>query len=76
MRWAAIIIGVGFYLQALLSLVPLGVLQFIYEFKYGYWFIKTIITPSGHSGFWELPLVDEFVWLRMIGVLVAALASP
>nr|WP_245522471.1 nitric-oxide reductase large subunit [Vulcanisaeta distributa] len=73
MRWAAIIIGVGFYLQALLSLVPLGVLQFMYELKYGYWFIKTIITPSGHPGFWELPLVDEFVWLRMIGDLVAAL---
>ncbi len=44
----------------------------MYELNYGYWFIKTIITPSGHLGFWELPLADEFVWLRMIGDLVAA----
>jgi nitric oxide reductase subunit B len=73
MRWAAVIIGVGFYLQALLTLVPLGVLQFKYELSYGYWFIKTLVTPSGNPGFWEIPLVDELVWLRMVGDLVAAL---
>jgi len=73
MRWAAVIIGIGFYLQALLTLVPLGVLQFEYELKYGYWFIKTLTTPSGHPGFWEIPLVDELVWLRMVGDLTAAL---
>jgi nitric oxide reductase subunit B len=73
MRWAAVIIGVGFYLQALLTLVPLGTLQFMYELKYGYWFIKTLVTPSGHPGFWEIPLADEFVWLRMVGDLIAAL---
>jgi len=68
-----VIIGIGFYLQALLTLVPLGVLQFEYELKYGYWFIKTLVTPSGNPGFWEIPLVDELVWLRMVGDLTAAL---
>ncbi|MFP3045486.1 MAG: cbb3-type cytochrome c oxidase subunit I, partial [Thermocladium sp.] len=73
MRWAAVIIGIGFYLQALLTLVPLGVLQFTYELKYGYWFIKTLVTPSGNPGFWEIPLANELVWLRMVGDLTAAL---
>ncbi|ABW01134.1 cbb3-type cytochrome c oxidase subunit I [Caldivirga maquilingensis] len=72
MRWAAVIYGVGFYLQALLSLLPLGVLQFEYELQYGFWFIKTLVTPSGHLGFWQIPIVDDFVWLRMIGDLTAA----
>ncbi|WP_291998891.1 cbb3-type cytochrome c oxidase subunit I [Caldivirga sp.] len=72
MRWAAVLYGVGFYLQALLSLLPLGVLQFEYELKYGYWFMKTLETPSGNPGFWQIPLVDEFIWLRMIGDLTAA----
>lgn len=72
MRWAAVIIGIGFYLQVLITLTPLGFLQWAYELKYGYWFVKSIITPSGKPGFWELPLADELVWLRMIGDLVAA----
>ncbi|MGC8597750.1 MAG: cbb3-type cytochrome c oxidase subunit I [Thermocladium sp.] len=72
MRWAAIIIGIGFYLQALITLLPIGIIQFEYELKYGYWFVKTLVTPSGAPGFWELPLVDNIIWLRMIGDLTAA----
>mgnify|MGYP001770633649 FL=1 len=72
MRWAAVIIGVGFYLQALLTLEPLAVLQLQQELAKGYWFIKTLVTPSGAPGFWQEPIVDEVIWLRMIGDLVAA----
>ncbi|MEL9990599.1 MAG: cbb3-type cytochrome c oxidase subunit I [Thermoproteus sp.] len=72
MRWAAVIIGVGFYLQVLLTLEPLAVLQMQQELSRGYWFIKTLFTPSGAPGFWQEPIVVDVVWLRMIGDLVAA----
>jgi len=71
---ASIIYTVGFYLQALISLLPLGILQWIYELKYGFWYIKTITTPNGNIGFWNLQVVQNLIWLRMIGDLVAASA--
>ncbi|MFP3212665.1 MAG: cbb3-type cytochrome c oxidase subunit I [Thermoproteus sp.] len=71
MRWAAVIIGVGFYLQVLLTLEPLAVLQMQQELSQGYWFIKTLYTPSGAPGFWQEPVVIDVIWLRMLGDLVA-----
>ena len=75
-RWGSLLYGVGFYLQALLSLVPLGLLQYRYELKYGYWYAKSLeplpldprLTP-----FWQLPLAQDLVWIRMLGDLVASL---
>ncbi len=75
LKWlgrASVIYGIGFYLQALLSLLPLGILQWLYEVKYGFWFIKTITTPDGHIGFWNLPIVQDLIWIRMLGDLTAA----
>ncbi|MDP8003052.1 MAG: cbb3-type cytochrome c oxidase subunit I [Caldisphaera sp.] len=71
---SSIIYTVGFYLQALISLLPLGILQWIYELKYGFWYIKTVATPNGKTGFWNLQIVQNLIWLRMIGDLVAASA--
>lgn len=75
-RLGAIGYGVGFYLQALLSLVPLGVLQTVYELRYGFWYAKTVIVPSvgldPAPGFWETRLAQLFIWLRMPGDLTAA----
>ncbi|MEM0291386.1 MAG: hypothetical protein QXG60_05695 [Thermoplasmata archaeon] len=72
MRYSSIIIGIGFYLQVLISLMPLGIFQFIYELKYGFWYTKSLFTPNGISGFWQIPIIQNIIDLRMIGDLVAA----
>ncbi len=69
-----IIYGIGFYMQALISLFPMGVLQWMYMLKYGFWYVKTIVTPNGHIGFWELPTIQHLIWIRMIGDLTAGFA--
>ncbi|MEM3257123.1 MAG: cbb3-type cytochrome c oxidase subunit I, partial [Thermoplasmatales archaeon] len=74
MRWGAILYGIGFYLQALLSLLPLGILQYEYELKYGFWYIKSLdpLVP-GLIPFWQLPLTQTLIWIRMIGDVTAML---
>ena len=72
MRYSSIIIAIGFYLQVLISLMPLGIFQFIYELKYGFWYTKSLFTPTGISGFWQIPIIQNIIDLRMIGDLVAA----
>ncbi|WP_460173713.1 cbb3-type cytochrome c oxidase subunit I [Vulcanisaeta sp. JCM 14467] len=72
-RIGATLYTVGFYLQALITLLPLGFLQYMYELKYGFWYIKSLepLFP-GLTPFWQLPLAQDLIWLRMIGDLTAA----
>lgn len=68
-RKAAVIIAIGFYLQALV----LGIMayrQFQVETNLGYWAVKGIVTPSGKPGIWTT--MTGIIWSRMIGDLVAA----
>ena len=69
----AIIMGVGFYLQAFITLLPLGALQLSKEMSFGYWFAKSIFAPIGDVGFWQLPVVQQLVWIRMFGDVVAGI---
>ncbi len=69
-----IIYGVGFYMQALISLFPMGVIQTLFTLKYGFWYIKTVTTPNGHIGFWNLSIIQNLIWLRMLGDLTAGVA--
>jgi nitric oxide reductase subunit B len=72
MRWGSVLYGIGFYLQALLSLLPLGILQYEYELKYGFWYVKSLspLVP-GITPFWHLTLVSNLIWIRMIGDVIA-----
>jgi nitric oxide reductase subunit B len=72
MRWGAVLYGIGFSLQTLLSLLPLGVLQYEFELKYGFWYVKSLspLVP-GVTPFWHLALVGDLIWLRMIGDVTA-----
>lgn len=72
MRLGAVLYGIGFSLQALLTLLPLGVLQYEYELKYGFWYVKSLnpLVP-GVTPFWQLPIVLNLIWVRMIGDVVA-----
>ena len=65
--------GVGFYLQAFITLLPLGALQLSNEMSFGYWFSKSIFAPIGDAGFWQLPVVQQLVWIRMFGDVVAGI---
>lgn len=72
MRWGALLYGIGFYLQALLSLLPIGILQYDFELKYGFWYVKSLsgLVP-GLTPFWQLPTVVNLIWLRMVGDSIA-----
>ncbi len=69
----AVIMGVGFYLQAFITLLPLGALHLSNEMSFGYWFAKSIFAPIGDAGFWQLPVVQQLVWIRMFGDVVAGI---
>lgn len=72
MRLGALLYGVGFSLQALLTLLPLGILQYEYELKYGFWYVKSLTTVvPGLTPFWHLNLVTDLIWVRMAGDITA-----
>ena len=72
MRLGAILYGIGFYLQALVSLLPLGIYQYVLELKYGFWYVKSL-TPllPGITPYWQLPLTNDLIWIRMAGDVTA-----
>ncbi len=72
MRRAAVIIGVGFLLQSFITLLPLGIEQMNFMMIHGYWASKSIYTPSGNMGFWQLAPAPTLIWIRMVGDLTAA----
>ncbi len=72
MRVAAVLYGIGFYMQALFSLLPLGIYQYEEELKYGFWYIKSLHSSlPGAIPFWHLPLTVDLIWARLAGDIVA-----
>jgi len=71
LRIAAVVIAIGFYLQVLLSLMLLMTNQFITTQQLGYWVSKAIFAPDGTPAFWARPDIQLYVWLRLIGDVVA-----
>ncbi|MEM4494121.1 MAG: nitric-oxide reductase large subunit, partial [Pyrobaculum sp.] len=72
LRLAVVVMAAGFYLQVLLSLMLLMTNQFVAATSQGYWAMKALFAPDGSPGFWQRPDIKTFVWLRMIGDIVAA----
>ena len=71
---AVVLFAAGLYLQVALSLGLLTAEQFREVVDKGYWFAKTLYTPSMEPGFWQQPHVKAMVWARVIGDLVTASA--
>lgn len=72
LRTAVVVMAAGFYLQVLLSLALLMTNQFIVTTSQGYWASKALFAPDGSPGFWQRPDIETYVWLRMLGDVVAA----
>jgi nitric oxide reductase, NorZ apoprotein len=72
LRIAVVVMAVGFYLQVLLSLMLLMTNQFLVTQELGYWASKAIFAPDGTPAFWARPDIQFYVWLRMVGDIVAA----
>jgi len=71
LRTAVVVMAAGFYLQVLLSLMLLMTNQFVATQQLGYWASKAIFAPDGTPAFWTRPDIQLYVWLRMIGDIVA-----
>ena len=61
-------LNIGLALMALLTLLPLGVLQLFASLEHGYWFARS-------AEFMQQPLVDTLVWLRTIGDTIFAVGA-
>jgi nitric oxide reductase subunit B len=61
-------LNIGLSLMALLTLLPLGVLQLSAALENGYWFAR-----SEH--FMEQPIVKLLVWMRMPGDTIFAVGA-
>ncbi|MFN3702641.1 nitric-oxide reductase large subunit [Thermomonas sp.] len=55
--------NIGLGLMALLTLLPMGVLQLNAALEHGYWFARS-------AEFMNRPIIDMLVWMRMPGDLV------
>jgi nitric oxide reductase subunit B len=63
--------AIGFYLQVLLSLMLLVTNQFITTQQLGNWASRAIFAPDSTPAFWARPDIQLYVWLRLIGDVVA-----
>lgn len=61
-------LNIGLALMALLTLLPLGVLQLMASLEHGYWYARS-------AEFMQQPLVDTLVWLRMLGDTLFAIGA-
>ncbi|TWT21660.1 nitric-oxide reductase large subunit [Luteimonas wenzhouensis] len=52
--------NIGLALMALLTLLPIGVLQLVAALEHGYWYARS-------AEFMQQPLIDLLVWLRVPG---------
>ncbi len=62
------LINIGLLLMALLSLLPVGVLQTIASIKYGMWFARS-------AEFMQEPTMETLRWLRVIGDTIFAIGA-
>ena len=72
LRIAVVVMAAGFYLQVLISLMLLMSNQFVTTQQLGYWASKALFAPDGTPAFWARPDIQLYVWLRLIGDIVAA----
>jgi len=72
LRIAVVVMAAGFYLQVLISLMLLMSSQFVTTQQLGYWASKALFAPDGTPAFWARPDIQLYVWLRLIGDIVAA----
>ncbi len=68
MRSAFWCFNIGLMLMALLTLLPMGVLQLQAALDHGYWFARS-------AEFTNKPIFDVLVWMRMPGDLIFAAGS-
>lgn len=68
LRGAFWLLNIGLALMALLTLLPLGVLQLQAALEKGYWFARS-------AEFMEQPLVHLLVWMRMPGDTLFAIGA-
>jgi len=73
-RYTIILFGAGFYLQVILSLMSLTLIQFNLVTEKGYWALKGLETPWREPAIWSFTDVKTWVWLRFIGDIIAGSA--
>jgi nitric oxide reductase subunit B len=61
-------LNIGLALMALLTLLPLGVLQLFASLEKGYWYARS-------AEFMQQPLVDLLVWMRVPGDTIFAIGA-
>ncbi len=61
-------LNIGLALMALLTLLPLGVLQLFASLEHGYWYARS-------AEFMQQPIVHTLVWLRTIGDTIFAVGA-
>ena len=74
LRKAVVVMAIGFYLQVLISLGPMTLIQFDRASSSGYWALKGPVAPDGGPGIWSTGSMPALIWARMIGDVVAGLA--
>ncbi|HEY4556238.1 MAG TPA: nitric-oxide reductase large subunit, partial [Lysobacter sp.] len=63
--WA---LNIGLAMMALLTLLPLGVMQLIASIEHGYWYSRS-------AEFMQRPIVDMLVWMRVPGDTVFSVGA-
>ncbi len=60
--------NIGIFLMAVISLLPVGILQTIASIKYGMWYARS-------AEFMQQPMLQTFRWLRTIGDTIFAIGT-
>ncbi|WP_289303342.1 cbb3-type cytochrome c oxidase subunit I, partial [Methylophaga sp. UBA3996] len=60
--------NIGLALMALLTLLPLGVMQLFASLNHGYWYARS-------ADFMQQPVVDLLVWMRVPGDTIFAVGA-
>ncbi|HSM11639.1 MAG TPA: nitric-oxide reductase large subunit [Lysobacter sp.] len=61
-------LNIGLALMALLTLLPLGILQLNASLEHGYWYARS-------AEFMQQPLIDMLVWMRMPGDTIFSIGA-
>ena len=61
-------LNIGLALMAVLTLLPLGILQLNASLEHGYWYARS-------AEFMQQPLIDMLVWMRMPGDTIFSIGA-
>lgn len=61
-------LNIGLALMAVLTLLPLGILQLLASIEHGYWYARS-------AEFMQQPLIDMLVWMRMPGDTIFSIGA-